>query len=116
MYFAFFSFGGGEIFIVFLAVLVLFGASKIPDLARTLGKGMNEFRKATDEIKKEFREGTEDFRNDLKDSQRELDEHVRDIKQNLDEPEGYDPYDNTDVTNKKEIDSKSEDNTSAKED
>ena len=50
---------GSEIFIVLVVVLLLFGADKIPELARGLGKGMQEFKKATDEIKKEFEEHTE---------------------------------------------------------
>ena len=60
---------GGEIVIVFLAVLLLFGAKKIPEFARALGKGMNEFRKAADDIKKEIREnsgGITDEINDVK--------------------------------------------------
>ncbi|MEN9444396.1 MAG: hypothetical protein RIS47_1286 [Bacteroidota bacterium] len=45
---------GSEIFVVLLAVLLLFGSKKIPELARGLGKGLNEFKKATNEIKKEI--------------------------------------------------------------
>tara|TARA_R110001599_G_scaffold171357_3_gene362506 strand:- start:11982 stop:12188 length:207 start_codon:yes stop_codon:yes gene_type:complete len=45
--------GGPEmIFIVFI-ILLLFGAKKIPDLARGMGKGIREFKDATKEIKKE---------------------------------------------------------------
>lgn len=45
--------GGPEmIFIVFI-VLLLFGAKKIPDLARGMGRGIREFKDATKEIKKE---------------------------------------------------------------
>ncbi|KYG78766.1 MULTISPECIES: Sec-independent protein translocase subunit TatA/TatB [Roseivirga] len=40
------------IFIVFV-ILLLFGAKKIPDLARGMGKGIREFKDATKEIKKE---------------------------------------------------------------
>ena len=39
-------FGGQEIIIVLIIVLLLFGGSKIPQLMRGLGKGMNEFQKA----------------------------------------------------------------------
>ena len=58
---------GGEIFIVMLAVLLLFGSKKIPDIARTLGKGMNEFRKATDDIKREIRENSGNISDDIND-------------------------------------------------
>jgi sec-independent protein translocase protein TatA len=45
---------GSEIFIVLLVVLLLFGSKKIPEVAKGLGKGLREFRRATDEIKKEI--------------------------------------------------------------
>ncbi|HEY9117656.1 MAG TPA: twin-arginine translocase TatA/TatE family subunit [Roseivirga sp.] len=44
--------GGPEIFVILFIVLLLFGAKKIPDLARGLGKGIREFKDATKEIKK----------------------------------------------------------------
>ncbi len=43
--------GYQELIIVFLIVLLLFGGSKIPDLARGLGKGIREFKKAKDDIR-----------------------------------------------------------------
>lgn len=46
--------GGSEILLILLAVLVLFGADKLPDFARSLGKGIREVKKATDEIKEEL--------------------------------------------------------------
>ncbi len=41
--------GAGELFIIALMVLVFFGSKKIPELARGLGEGIREFRKATKE-------------------------------------------------------------------
>lgn len=37
--------GGGEIFLVFLVILLLFGARKLPELSRSLGKSLSEFKK-----------------------------------------------------------------------
>jgi TatA/E family protein of Tat protein translocase len=45
---------GGEILLIVVVILLLFGADKIPEFARTWGKGMREFRKATDEIRREL--------------------------------------------------------------
>ncbi|PCH70070.1 MAG: twin-arginine translocase TatA/TatE family subunit [Bacteroidales bacterium] len=62
---------GAEIVIVLLVVLLLFGSKKIPELAQGLGKGMKEFKRATDDIKTEIRKETEildnikDFKDDL---------------------------------------------------
>jgi sec-independent protein translocase protein TatA len=39
--------GGGEIFLIVLIILLLFGAKRIPDLARGLGKGIKEFKDAS---------------------------------------------------------------------
>ena len=57
---------GQEIFIILIVVLLLFGAKKIPEVARGLGKGLNEFRKATDDIKKEIKDNS-DIAKDIKD-------------------------------------------------
>lgn len=54
------SFGGMEIIIVLMVVLLFFGAKRIPELARGIGQGMNEFRKASDQIKKELEQGEEE--------------------------------------------------------
>jgi sec-independent protein translocase protein TatA len=54
-----FGIGGGElIFIIFIA-LMLFGSEKIPDVARTMGKAMAQFKNATNEIKSEIQKGVE---------------------------------------------------------
>jgi len=45
--------GGSEILLIVLAVLVLFGSKRIPQFARALGRGMEEFRKALREIREE---------------------------------------------------------------
>jgi TatA/E family protein of Tat protein translocase len=46
-----FGIGMPELIIIFLIALIIIGPKKLPDLARALGKGMAEFRKATNEIK-----------------------------------------------------------------
>lgn len=51
------SFGGMEILIIVMVILLFFGAKRIPELARGIGQGINEFRKASDEIKKELEKG-----------------------------------------------------------
>ena len=49
---------GGELFLILLVVLIFFGADKIPEFTRMMGKGVREFRKATDDIKREFQESS----------------------------------------------------------
>jgi sec-independent protein translocase protein TatA len=47
---ALFSLGGGEIILILAVVLILFGAKKLPELARGLGEGISQFRKATRDV------------------------------------------------------------------
>lgn len=54
--FAFFNLGGPEIIFIMLAILLLFGAKKIPELARGLGKGIREFKDATKEVRDNLEE------------------------------------------------------------
>ena len=49
-----FNFLGPEMLIIFLAILLLFGGKKIPELMRGLGKGISEFKKGKNEIDKEL--------------------------------------------------------------
>lgn len=46
--------GATEILLIFLVVLLLFGARRIPEIARGLGKGIREFKDATTDIKREL--------------------------------------------------------------
>ena len=44
------SFGATEIIIILVIILILFGGKKLPELARGLGKGIKEFKKASNEV------------------------------------------------------------------
>jgi len=48
------SIGGWEILLIMLVVLIFFGAKKVPELARGLGKGIREFNDATQNIQKDL--------------------------------------------------------------
>jgi sec-independent protein translocase protein TatA len=48
--------GGPELLVIFLIVLLFFGARRLPELARGLGKSMKEFKKATQDVQDDFRE------------------------------------------------------------
>jgi sec-independent protein translocase protein TatA len=53
-------FGGWEIVLILAVVLILFGAKKLPELAKGLGTGIKEFKKATREVTDEIQNaGTE---------------------------------------------------------
>jgi len=48
--FGLFNLGGGEIILILALILILFGARKLPELAKGLGQGIKEFKKATKEV------------------------------------------------------------------
>ncbi len=49
-----FGLGMGEIVIILVLALILLGPTKLPEAAKQLGKGLREFRKATDDLKSQF--------------------------------------------------------------
>ena len=55
------SFMGVDGMIIFMVVLLLFGAKKLPELARGLGQSLNEFKKAREDIEGEFKAGQHDL-------------------------------------------------------
>ena len=57
--------GGPEILIILLFVVMFFGANKIPELAKGLGKAIRELKGASNEIKKDIRDSTNKLKDDL---------------------------------------------------
>lgn len=58
-----FRFGMGELIIILLIVLILFGASRLPEIARALGKSIKELKKGLKEVKEDIEESSEDKKN-----------------------------------------------------
>jgi sec-independent protein translocase protein TatA len=57
--FGFLNLGGQEIFLIVLVILIFFGAKKIPELARGLGKGIREFKDATKDVREQIENASE---------------------------------------------------------
>lgn len=55
-----FRFGMGELIVILLIILLLFGAAKLPQIARALGKSIKEFKKAGKQIKDDVDEVAKD--------------------------------------------------------
>ncbi len=68
--------GGQEMILIILAIVLLFGGKKIPELMRGLGKGIREFKDAKDNVKTELEEGMKQVDKDqeLKDLRNQLDQ------------------------------------------
>ena len=72
MVIAFFNISGGEIFIILLVVFLFFGPDKIPEIARWMGKGLSEVKKATSEIRDEITRETDDIGREADDLKRSI--------------------------------------------
>ena len=60
------SIGYTELLLIFLVIILIFGAKRIPEIARALGKASNEFKKAKNEIAEEGKELTEEPQSEKK--------------------------------------------------
>ncbi len=93
--FLFLSLGGGEIFFILLVLLLLFGSKSIPDIAKGLGKGVREFKKATSDIQKEFQvpkevnETVKKVKHQIRETSNQIKETSNQIKDSFNENEVY---------------------------
>ena len=78
---------GPEIMVVMLIVVMVFGADKIPEIARGLGKGMRQVKDATNDIKKDIKESSEKHSIDT-DIVKDINKEVADVKGNIDDLTG----------------------------
>ena len=65
MILAFLNIGGQEMMFILIVVLVLFGGKKLPEIARGLGRGIREFKDASEDIKREISDQINNFEKDL---------------------------------------------------
>ena len=83
---------GGEIFVIMLIVVMVFGADKIPEIARGLGKGMRQLKDATNEIKHEIQQSAEDNAIDIDmnadDIAGDVQKEINKVKEDLEDMSG----------------------------
>jgi sec-independent protein translocase protein TatA len=65
-----FDISGGELMLILLFVLLFFGAKGIPDIARTMGRAMRQFRDASDQVQREITKGAREVRQGMDEQQR----------------------------------------------
>lgn len=73
----FLNLGGGEIVLILFVILLLFGGKGIPSVARTLGKGIREFKDASRGIQEDIQKSTGNLTH-------EVQEHIQEVKKELD--------------------------------
>ena len=69
-----FGLGWGEIVVIMLVILLLFGAKKLPELAKGLGKGIREFKKASSDISNELHQASYEEEEEKYRRERQLEE------------------------------------------
>ena len=79
-----FFISGAEILVIFLIILLLFGADKIPDIAKGLGKGIRQVKDATHEIKSEIQKSAKNKGIDTK----EISDQIDSVKDDIDDLTG----------------------------
>jgi len=57
--------GGSEIILILFIILLLFGAKKLPELSRSFGKSLGEFKKSKEDLDRELRKIKDDVRNQM---------------------------------------------------
>lgn len=73
---------GPEIFVILLIVVMVFGADKLPEIARGLGKGMRQVKDATNDIKREIKNSAEKHEIDIDVASKVRDE-ISKVKDNI---------------------------------
>jgi sec-independent protein translocase protein TatA len=74
----FLNLGGGEIILILFVILMMFGGKGIPSIARTLGKGIREFKDATNDIQRDIQKSTGNITD-------QVEEHIQEIKKEIEE-------------------------------
>lgn len=75
---------GAEIFFILFIVLLVFGADKVPEIARGLGKGMRQIKDATNDIKNEITKSAEKHGMDI-DISKDIKKEVNKVKEDIEE-------------------------------
>lgn len=76
--------GAPEIFVIMLIVVMVFGADKIPDIARGLGKGMRQVKDATNDIKREINESSKEHNLDTNIA-KDINKEISSVKEDIDD-------------------------------
>lgn len=72
--------GGGELFIIFMAVLLLFGGKGMPTVMRNLGRGIRQFKDATQGIQNDMKESANEMRRELEKQATIIEEKAKEVE------------------------------------
>lgn len=72
--------GGGELFIIFLAILLMFGGKGMPTVMRNIGRGIRQFKDATEGIQRDITESANEMRRDIEKQVTLIEEKPQEVK------------------------------------
>ena len=72
--------GFPELILIFIIALLVFGPKKLPELGKSLGKGLKEFKRASEELKSNWDEHIKDVEKSVDDVKKDVEKHVNDVK------------------------------------
>ena len=75
--------GISEMVLIFIVALLVFGPKKLPELGKSLGKGIREFRKATNELKSTWEEQVRDIEAPIHDVKKDINEMNQNLKHDI---------------------------------
>jgi TatA/E family protein of Tat protein translocase len=81
--FLFLDVSGGELMLIVLVVFLVFGPQKMPEIARKLGRAINEMKKASNDLTREFRQETSGIRSEIAAAQNKLKDEINNVKQEV---------------------------------
>lgn len=78
MFSLFLNIGTSELLMILFVILLLFGSKGLPNIARTLGKGINEFKRASESVQKDILSNTGEISSQIK-------KEIEDVKKEIEE-------------------------------
>ncbi|NVO21672.1 MAG: twin-arginine translocase TatA/TatE family subunit [Bacteroidetes bacterium] len=81
--FLFFDVSGGELVVIMLVVFLVFGPQKMPEIARKIGRVMNQVKKASNDLTREFREETSGMRDDIMSAQNHIKDGISSVAREM---------------------------------
>src|SRR5262245_60840733 len=76
--------GFSELLLIFFIAFLVFGPMKLPELGKSVGKGLNEFRRATDDLKATWNEQIKDVEKSVEEVKTTVNDAANEIKPDLD--------------------------------
>ena len=83
--------GFQELLIIFVIALLVFGPKKLPELGKSLGKGLREFKRATEDLKSNWEDQMKEVEEPVKEAAKDLTEAGKDVKTEFYAPETSSP-------------------------